>query len=154
VDSDNSVSANSQNRTHVHVKFFAHWRVLSPPKVLTFRPASPYILTITNPSTVRISEITDDRFNVDKSVLDHSSRKKLIIMILLLLIRIWLYVRVEQIPGARSPGRLHFYTVAPNIRIFSVWNLCNVTLLAPGILRWLLCFWKICALLLYVFMTV
>jgi hypothetical protein len=35
--------------------------------------------------------------------------------------------------------------VAPNICGSSVWNLLYVAPLAPGILRWLLDIWKICA---------
>jgi hypothetical protein len=48
--------------------------------------------------------------------------------------------RGAQIPGARSPVRLSFCTVAPNIFGSSVWNLLHVTLPAPRILRWLLVF--------------
>jgi len=38
-----------------------------------------------------------------------------------------------------------FYMVAPNTYGLSVWNLPHVTFLAPGIFRWLLHCWKICA---------
>jgi hypothetical protein len=40
-----------------------------------------------------------------------------------------------------------FSTVAPNTCGSSVWNLHHVTLLTHRILKWLLYFWKICALL-------
>jgi len=43
-----------------------------------------------------------------------------------------------------------FCMLAPNISGSSVWNLLYVALLAPGILRWLLDIWKICATLLQV----
>ena len=39
-----------------------------------------------------------------------------------------------------------FCTVVPNIFESAVWYLLHVTLLAPRIFRWLLDFWKICAI--------
>jgi hypothetical protein len=53
--------------------------------------------------------------------------------------------RGAHILGTRSPGE--FYMVASNMYVSSVWNVLHVTLLAPGILRWLVASWKICALL-------
>jgi hypothetical protein len=49
--------------------------------------------------------------------------------------------------GCTNPGRLanKFCTVAPNICGFSVWKLLDVTLLAKGILRWVVDFLRICA---------
>jgi hypothetical protein len=37
--------------------------------------------------------------------------------------------------------------VASNLYASSVWNMLHVTPLAPGIVRWLVTSWKICALL-------
>jgi len=38
-----------------------------------------------------------------------------------------------------------FCEVVPNICGSSLWNMLNVTLLAPKTFRWLLDFWKLCA---------
>jgi len=35
---------------------------------------------------------------------------------------------------------IKFWLVAPNICVFSIWNLLHITLLVPTILRWLLDF--------------
>jgi hypothetical protein len=50
-------------------------------------------------------------------------------------------------PGRRVARATKFCMVATNICGSSVWNLLHFTLLASRILRWLLNFWKICALL-------
>jgi len=50
-----------------------------------------------------------------------------------------------HILGTGSPGEFHM--VAFNVYASSVWNMLHVTPLAPGILRWFLASWKICALL-------
>lgn len=47
-----------------------------------------------------------------------------------------------------------FWAVAPNIFGPAMWNLLHVTLLKPGILRWLLNIWKICASILYGFTSI
>ena len=49
-------------------------------------------------------------------------------------------IRGSQILGARSPWRLNFFTVAPNISGFSVWNFIHVTRKAVRILRRLIDF--------------
>jgi hypothetical protein len=36
-----------------------------------------------------------------------------------------------QIPGANSPGRIKFVTLAPNIRGSSVWEILDITNIAP-----------------------
>lgn len=45
--------------------------------------------------------------------------------------------RGAQIPAARSPRRLKFCTVAPDMCVSSVWNLLHVSLTAPRIMRWI-----------------
>jgi hypothetical protein len=50
-----------------------------------------------------------------------------------------------QIPGRQVAVANHFVTVGFNIRGSSVWNWLQVTDMAPGILRWLLNFCKVCA---------
>ena len=51
-----------------------------------------------------------------------------------------------RILSARSPWRLNFRMVVPGISASSVWYLLHVALLAPRIWRWLLDFWKSCAI--------
>ena len=41
-----------------------------------------------------------------------------------------------QIPGANSPGRINIFTLEPNIRGSSVWELLDITNIAPRILKW------------------
>jgi len=53
--------------------------------------------------------------------------------------------RGAHILGTRSPGEFH--VVASNVYVSSIWNMLHVTPLAPGILRWFVASWKICALL-------
>ena len=43
-----------------------------------------------------------------------------------------------------------FFTVAPDISTYWVWNLLQFTLLARRSLRWILYFWKLCVLLVHV----
>jgi len=51
----------------------------------------------------------------------------------------------------RTPGRpaTELYRVAPNISGSSVWNLLEITIIGPRILRWLLGFLKINGNLIY-----
>jgi len=46
-------------------------------------------------------------------------------------------------PGHQVTIATQFYVTVPNICGSSVWNLPDVTLLVPRILRWLLHFWNI-----------
>ena len=71
----------------------------------------------------------------------------------------WIYYSVilplDAVSGCTSPGRhvfkvTEFCRVVPNIWTFSVWNLHDVILLVPRILKCLLEFWKICVPLCYV----
>jgi hypothetical protein len=64
-----------------------------------------------------------------------------------ILIRIITMIRGTQIPGARSPERPDFFSVAPNICGSSVWILLHVALLVPRILSLLVDIRKICAIL-------
>ena len=53
-------------------------------------------------------------------------------------------------PRHRVTQANKFCTLAPNVCGSSVWNCLYVSLLAPGILRWLLDFWQICGHLTYI----
>lgn len=46
-----------------------------------------------------------------------------------------LYVRGAQMSGVAMATK--FFAMVPNSCEFCVWNLLRITLLAPGILRWL-----------------
>jgi hypothetical protein len=61
---------------------------------------------------------------------------------------------LSQLQRHTNPGReiavaAKFCSVALNICVSSVLTVLHVTLLAPRILKWILDFWKICALLIF-----
>jgi len=57
------------------------------------------------------------------------------------------WFRAAQIPGASFARTTRLFSVAPNIYESSVWNLLQLNLLGPRILKWLLYLRKICELL-------
>ena len=59
-----------------------------------------------------------------------------------------LIAKGAQIPGHQVPMNNGLCTMAPSICGSSVWDILYVTILSPRILRWLLDFCNICAILL------
>lgn len=55
-----------------------------------------------------------------------------------------IYAGVHKLSGQVARGN-KFYSIAPNIWLYSVWNVFRATLLAPWILRRLQNLWKMCA---------
>jgi hypothetical protein len=55
-----------------------------------------------------------------------------------------------------TPGRpaTELFTVVPNISESSVWNLLEITIIGPRILRWLLGFWEKYGHLIYVIINI
>jgi len=67
----------------------------------------------------------------------------------LIFVRVQFCVFTAEVHTTLVAGRRgdYIFTVRPNIFGYSVRNLLYVTLPVPRILRWLLDFWKICAIL-------